>query len=93
MEESTRQDRWPSSGSRPGSDAVQSDENLLRRALPAAVQDNMFRPAREHTERAASAVPHVLRGTRCSVLFFLNVLRHLGKLEPCFKAGKRFIVT
>lgn len=42
--QSTSEDRWPTSGSSPGSDDVRYDYNLLRSMLPTAVQDNMFHP-------------------------------------------------
>lgn len=61
----TSEDRWPpTSGSRPGSDDVGSDYNLLCSRLPTAVQDNMFHPLREHTEAGSSAVPSLLKRCR-----------------------------
>lgn len=59
--QSTAEDRWQTSGSSPGSDDVLYDYNLLRSMLPTAVQDNMFRPLREHTETGPSAVPSLLK--------------------------------
>lgn len=58
------EDRWPTSGSSPGSDGVGSDSNLLGSMLPTAAQDNMFRPLREHAETGSSAVASLLKRCR-----------------------------
>lgn len=43
------EDRWPRSGSDPGSDDVLYHYNLLPSILPTAVLDNMFHPLRADT--------------------------------------------